>query len=146
MCCSGLHMGSIIGLLISPAIIQYAGWQTLFTTCGAAGMWLVCFWVYIFVVCLFCLNSSASHQPGRASEPSVAGIYVYVPGLCMRVSCLSLYLGLSLNPGWAARCRFALQCARIIPAGQSIAMAINQCFCCHTRGSIAVLAGMMHEV
>jgi len=40
---AGLHIGSIVGLLMSPLIINAAGWETLFATCGAAGLvWL--FW------------------------------------------------------------------------------------------------------
>jgi hypothetical protein len=39
---SGLHVGSMVGLLSSPLIIQAAGWEALFATYGLAGAaWLL---------------------------------------------------------------------------------------------------------
>ncbi len=41
---SGLHLGSIVGLLASPAIIEWLGWPSLFYIFGAAGaLWLALF-------------------------------------------------------------------------------------------------------
>ena len=41
---TGLHIGSIVGLLASPVLIQAAGWRSLFIVFGATGLiWFIAF-------------------------------------------------------------------------------------------------------
>lgn len=41
---AGLHVGSIVGMLMAPLIIESVGWPVIFTTFGAAGfVWYVWF-------------------------------------------------------------------------------------------------------
>lgn len=41
---TGLHIGSIVGLLAAPVLIEAAGWRSLFLVFGAAGLaWFIAF-------------------------------------------------------------------------------------------------------
>ena len=35
---SGLHVGSLAGLLVAPPLIEHFGWETVFYIFGAAGV------------------------------------------------------------------------------------------------------------
>ena len=58
---SGLHGGSIVGLLVSPALIDMFGWRSLFAIYGVVGM----AWV---------LGFHLSHGGSRNSGPRAEGV------------------------------------------------------------------------
>jgi len=43
---SGIHLGTVIALLVSPAIIVTLGWHALFYISGAIGLVWVCVWLW----------------------------------------------------------------------------------------------------